>query len=113
MLRRMGHSVPDDVVYVEHDGVPQAGGRDAVKAGASIGELFAPAYLRDTIALCLSFFFCLMVNYIGILLIPIMFTGFSLFLPSGLAVYMLTSYLFGILQQLYVNHLDRKGKITV
>jgi YidC/Oxa1 family membrane protein insertase len=46
-------------------------------------------------------------------LMPIMFTGFSLFLPSGLAVYMLTSYLFGILQQLYFNYLDRKGKITV
>jgi YidC/Oxa1 family membrane protein insertase len=46
-------------------------------------------------------------------MMPLMFTGFSLFLPSGLAVYMLTSYLFGILQQLYVNHLDRKGKITV
>jgi YidC/Oxa1 family membrane protein insertase len=46
-------------------------------------------------------------------LMPIMFTGFSLFLPSGLAVYMLTSYLFGIVQQLYVNRLDRKGKITV
>jgi membrane protein insertase Oxa1/YidC/SpoIIIJ len=47
------------------------------------------------------------------LLMPIMFTGFSLFLPSGLAVYMLTSYLFGIIQQLYVNRLDRTGKITV
>ena len=46
-------------------------------------------------------------------MMPIMFTGFSLFLPSGLAVYMLTSYLFGIIQQLYVNRLDRKGKITV
>ncbi|HEY7376570.1 MAG TPA: membrane protein insertase YidC [Polyangia bacterium] len=46
-------------------------------------------------------------------MMPIMFTGFSLFLPSGLAVYMLTSYLFGILQQLYVNYLDRHGKITI
>src|SRR4030095_12208544 len=44
---------------------------------------------------------------------PIMFTGFSLFLPSGLAVYMLTSYLFGILQQLYVNYLDRHRQLTV
>ena len=34
----------------------------------------------------------------------------ALFLPSGLAVYMLTSYLIGIGQQLYVNWLDRKGK---
>jgi YidC/Oxa1 family membrane protein insertase len=46
-------------------------------------------------------------------MMPLMFTGFSLFLPSGLAIYMLTSYLFGIVQQLYVNYLDRKGKITV
>jgi YidC/Oxa1 family membrane protein insertase len=45
------------------------------------------------------------------IMMPIMFTAFSLFLPSGLAVYMLTSYLIGILQQLYVNHLDRKGAI--
>jgi YidC/Oxa1 family membrane protein insertase len=45
-------------------------------------------------------------------MMPIMFTAFSLFLPSGLAVYMLTSYLIGILQQLYVNHLDRKGAIA-
>ena len=46
-------------------------------------------------------------------MMPLMFTGFSLFLPSGLAVYMLTSYMFGIVQQVYVNYLDRKGKITV
>jgi len=39
---------------------------------------------------------------------PLMFTGFSLMLPSGLAVYMLTSYLLGILQQLWVNRLDRR-----
>jgi YidC/Oxa1 family membrane protein insertase len=42
-------------------------------------------------------------------MMPIMFTAFSLVLPSGLALYMLTSYLIGIVQQLYINHLDRKG----
>jgi YidC/Oxa1 family membrane protein insertase len=47
------------------------------------------------------------------MMMPIMFTGFSLFLPAGLALYMLTSYLIGILQQLWVNHLDRKGTVTV
>jgi YidC/Oxa1 family membrane protein insertase len=47
------------------------------------------------------------------MMMPIMFTGFSLFLPAGLALYMLTSYLIGILQQLYVNHLDRKGAANV
>jgi YidC/Oxa1 family membrane protein insertase len=43
------------------------------------------------------------------IMMPVMFTAFSLFLPSGLALYMLTSYLIGILQQLYVNRLDRKS----
>jgi YidC/Oxa1 family membrane protein insertase len=43
------------------------------------------------------------------LMMPIMFTAFSLVLPSGLALYMLTSYLMGIVQQLYVNHVDRKA----
>jgi YidC/Oxa1 family membrane protein insertase len=42
-------------------------------------------------------------------MMPVMFTAFSLVLPSGLALYMLTSYLIGILQQLYVNHVDKKG----
>ena len=41
-------------------------------------------------------------------MMPIMFTGFSLFLPAGLSTYTLTSYLLGILQQLYVNWLDRR-----
>jgi YidC/Oxa1 family membrane protein insertase len=43
------------------------------------------------------------------IMMPVMFTMFSLVLPSGLAVYMLTSYLIGILQQLWINHLDRKA----
>jgi YidC/Oxa1 family membrane protein insertase len=43
------------------------------------------------------------------LMMPIMFTAFSLVLPSGLALYMLTSYLIGILQQLFINRLDRKA----
>jgi YidC/Oxa1 family membrane protein insertase len=45
-------------------------------------------------------------------MMPVMFTAFSLVLPSGLALYMLTSYLIGILQQLYINHLDRKGTVA-
>lgn len=43
------------------------------------------------------------------IMMPVMFTAFSLVLPSGLALYMLTSYLIGIVQQLYINHLDRKS----
>jgi YidC/Oxa1 family membrane protein insertase len=47
------------------------------------------------------------------IMMPVMFTAFSLVLPSGLAVYMLTSYLITILQQLYVNYLDKKGSVHV
>jgi YidC/Oxa1 family membrane protein insertase len=47
------------------------------------------------------------------IMMPIMFTVFSLFLPAGLAIYTLTSYLIGILQQLYVNYLDRKSGAPV
>ena len=43
-------------------------------------------------------------------MMPVMFTGFSLFLPAGLSIYTLTSYLIGILQQLYVNRRYRAGQ---
>jgi YidC/Oxa1 family membrane protein insertase len=43
-------------------------------------------------------------------MMPVMFTGFSLFLPAGLSIYTLTSYFIGILQQLYVNRKFRPGR---
>ncbi len=43
------------------------------------------------------------------IMMPVMFTGFSLFLPAGLSLYTLTSYLLGIVQQLYANRLDRRA----
>jgi YidC/Oxa1 family membrane protein insertase len=42
------------------------------------------------------------------IMMPIMFTGFSLFLPAGLAVYTFTNCVLGILQQLLVNTMDRR-----
>src|SRR5687768_4467391 len=74
-MRRIGHDVPDDVEYVEAAtaGVP--------KGKVNIGTLFGPHYLRDTMALSASFFFCLLVNYLVILLLPAVLTspgnGFS------------------------------------
>ncbi len=68
-MRRIGHDVPDDVEYTEAATV--AG---PVKS-ASIASLFSPALVRDTLALCASFFFCLMVNYVVILLLPVMLTS--------------------------------------
>jgi len=62
-MRRIGHSVPDDVAYVE----AAAGGGPVKKA--TIGDLFAPQYARDTLGLFGSFFFCLMANYVMIQLL--------------------------------------------
>jgi AAHS family 4-hydroxybenzoate transporter-like MFS transporter len=64
MMRKIGHDLPDDVQYVE------AATAGAPAGKASIGTLFGPQYLRDTLALSASFFFCLLVNYLVILLLP-------------------------------------------
>ncbi len=45
-------------------------------------------------------------------MMPIMFTGFSLFLPAGLAIYTLTNSLLAILQQVLINRLDRKNTLA-
>jgi AAHS family 4-hydroxybenzoate transporter-like MFS transporter len=71
MLRRIGHDVPDDAVFIDAPGVGAAAG----KAKASMASIFAPALRLDTIGLFGAFFFCLMANYIGFLLIPAMLTG--------------------------------------
>jgi YidC/Oxa1 family membrane protein insertase len=46
------------------------------------------------------------------IMMPLMFTGFSLFLPAGLALYTLTNSLLAIAQQFLVNHLDRRASST-
>ena len=69
MLRRMGHDVPADATYVD------ATGETVPKSQAKLGAIFAPALRLDTIGLMGAFFFCLMANYIGFLLIPAMLTG--------------------------------------
>lgn len=41
------------------------------------------------------------------IMMPIMFTGFQIFLPAGLAVYVLTNYLLGIVHQMVINKLEQ------
>lgn len=69
MLRRIGHDVPADATYVD------GAGETMPKSQARLGAVFAPALRLDTIGLMGAFFFCLMANYIGFLLIPAMLTG--------------------------------------
>jgi AAHS family 4-hydroxybenzoate transporter-like MFS transporter len=78
VMRRIGHDVPDDVQYL--DAAAQAA--RGVRKG-SMGDLFAPAYLRDTLALCASFFFCLMVNYVAIQWVPAMLAGGGFAQPAA------------------------------
>jgi AAHS family 4-hydroxybenzoate transporter-like MFS transporter len=69
ILRRIGHDVSDDTVFID------AAASQGPARKASTGELFRP-YLRwSTIGLFGAFFFCLMANYIGFLVIPVMLTG--------------------------------------
>ena len=77
IMRRMGHHMPDDVAYVEGTGV--------AASKATPGGLFAPAFRRDTIGLFASFFFCLMVNYVAIQLVPSMLRDNGKFSPAAAA----------------------------
>jgi AAHS family 4-hydroxybenzoate transporter-like MFS transporter len=81
LLHRMGHDVGDDAVFVDAAAVT-AGSKTAARK-PSIGDLFAPAFRLDTIGLFGAFFFCLMANYIGFLVIPAMLTGAGFTTPQA------------------------------
>ena len=66
-LRRMGHHIEDDAIFVES--------ADAVDAPrGSIAQLFAPALRRDSLALVGAFGSCLLAIWMAFLWIPAMLT---------------------------------------
>ena len=73
VLRRAGHAIPDDAVFVAREHNRQA--------STGIGRLFAGDLARDTIAVWVAFFFGLMTYYVVVLLLPALLTapdiGFS------------------------------------
>jgi MFS transporter, AAHS family, 4-hydroxybenzoate transporter len=69
VMRRSGHDLPDDAEYAESTTAR------APVTRVPIGTLFGRAYLRDTLALSASFFFCLLTNYLVILLLPVVLTS--------------------------------------
>jgi len=73
LLRRMGHDVADDAVFVDVGAstTPVAARRNR----GTFFDLFKPALLPDTVGLFGAFFFCLMANYIGFQLIPAVLSG--------------------------------------
>lgn len=85
LLRRLGHQVPEDAAFVDTT--------EKAVARASVGELLAPDYRRDTLALCASYFFCLLSVYVGVIWMTTMLTsaGFDV----ATANYGLTAFNFG------------------
>ena len=80
MLRRMGHDVPADATFVE------ARGRRRRAAGQAVDRRAVhAAFRRDTAGLFGSFFFCLMVNYVAIQLVPSMLRDAGKFTPAAAA----------------------------
>jgi MFS transporter, AAHS family, 4-hydroxybenzoate transporter len=68
LLRRLGHDVPADTVFVDAR-------EKAVANSGSVGSLLVPEFRRDTLALCAAFFFCLLSAYTGINWVPSLLTG--------------------------------------
>ncbi|MEO8258177.1 MAG: MFS transporter [Acidobacteriota bacterium] len=85
LMARLGHVVPLDTAFVD--------GREKAVAQASVGQLLVPEFRRDTLALCASFFFCLLSVYMGTNWVPRMLTrtGFDV----GIASWGLTAFNFG------------------
>jgi len=77
LLRRLGHDVPADAAFVEK------GMAQSPKSRPSMRDLFVPDFRRDTLGLFGSFFFCLLVNYVGILLLVATLTGAGFTQPAA------------------------------
>lgn len=88
VLRRMGHRVDDDVIFVD--------AADTVDAPrGSIGRLFAPALRRDTLALVGAFGSCLLAIWMGFLWIPAMLTDAAVGFAQPQASFALSLFNFG------------------
>ena len=82
LLRRLGHNVPDDVVFIDES--------EKAMANTSVSALFTSDYLRDTLTLFGSFFFCLLTVYMGTNWVPSMLVGSGF--DVGTASYGLTAF---------------------
>jgi AAHS family 4-hydroxybenzoate transporter-like MFS transporter len=69
LLRKLGHSVSPDATFIESRSAHVSSSRPSMR------DLFVPEFRRDTLGLFGSFFFCLLANYVGILLLVATLTG--------------------------------------
>ncbi len=87
LLRRLGHSVPDDAAFVDP--------HEKATKRASIGELFVPEFRADTIALFACFLFCFFGAYMGTNWVPSMLDRAKF--DVGTASYGLLAWNLGVL----------------
>ena len=103
LLRRLGHDVPADTAFVD--------AREKAVVRASARELFVPEFRRDTLALCASFFFCLLSVYIGTNWVPSLLTGagFGVAVASnGLTAFNLGGVIGAILGAIVIGRLGSR-----
>jgi AAHS family 4-hydroxybenzoate transporter-like MFS transporter len=67
LLERLGHGFPPDVAFVDS--------HERTVTRASVRSLLEGEYRRDTLALCVAFFFCLLSVYTGTNWVPSLLTG--------------------------------------
>lgn len=108
LLRRLGHDLPLDATFVD--------AREKAVSQASVRELFVPEFRRDTLALCASFFCCLLTVYIGAQWVPSLLTGagFSVAVASnGLTAYNLGGVIGAILGAIVIGRLGSRITMLV
>jgi AAHS family 4-hydroxybenzoate transporter-like MFS transporter len=102
LLQRLGHDAPKDAAFVD-------GTEKAVRVSAR--ELLVPEFRRDTLALCGSFFFCLLSVYIGTNWVPSLLTGagFDVAVASnGLAAFNLGGVVGAVLGAVLITRLGSR-----
>jgi MFS transporter, AAHS family, 4-hydroxybenzoate transporter len=103
LLRRLGHDVPSDATFV--DGTERSVVRVSTRA------LFVPELRRDTLALCASFFFCLLSVYVGVNWVPALLNGAGFDVrvaSSGLTAFNLGGVLGAILGAVIIGRLGSR-----
>jgi MFS transporter, AAHS family, 4-hydroxybenzoate transporter len=103
LLRRLGHDVGPDTAFVD--------GAEKNVLRVSARELFVPELRRDTLALCGSFFFCLLSVYIGTNWVPSLLgdAGFDVGVASnGLAAFNLGGVVGAILGAIIIVRLGSR-----
>jgi MFS transporter, AAHS family, 4-hydroxybenzoate transporter len=85
LLKRLGHETPTSAVFVDS--------RERAAVRTSVHSLLVPEFRRDTLALCVAFFFCLLSVYTGVNWIPSLLTGAGF--DAATANYGLTAFNLG------------------